>query len=237
LYNDLYRDWSVWYAQAARTMPVDSTGPQEEGAPYARLVVHLTMAYLRGLIELSDEASGIREAFRRARPVMLSHLYWQLFREFSDASDPPPDPVLARLESLWNWRVVELEAAAPGKEREEEAKGLSWFVVSDWVTPVRALVLGLRTIPMMGRETTTIHMIWDRVEAFAQEDPLSTMHLVAAMLQAHSQAPFPHVPVDKAKAACAALRPRVGETDWQQFVDGVAELARRGWAGVQAVLQ
>ena len=236
LYDDVYREWAVWYAQAARTMPVKTPGSSERADPFAGLVLHLTIAYLRGLAELSEEGSGLAAALRRASPTMLSHLYWQLYRDFADTSDPLPESILTRFQALGNWRIGELEAMAPEEGREEEANGLAWLVASEHVSPARALQLGLRVIPLMGGKTATLGMIWPRVEAFTQEDPAATLRLVAAMLQAHFRTPMPRISMDEARAACATLRPLVSQPDWEQFVEVVADLGRRGWRELRAIL-
>jgi|GEM_PF-5892011 len=236
LYDDLYRQWAVWYTQAAAMMPIALAAETSEHKPFEHLVLHLTIAYLRGLADLGDEGSGVMVAYKRAPASLLSHLYWRLQRDFDDSTDPPPAQILARLEHLLRWRVVELEAMTSEEERAKEAAALMWFVASRHVAPANALALGVKVVPWIIDDDTMLRLAWDRADHFVQEDASSALRLTTELLLAHARGTYRHVPEEIARKTCAKLRDLVDDAEWRALLEVVSDLARHGWSEVRSIL-
>ncbi|MCC6242958.1 MAG: hypothetical protein IT353_08960 [Gemmatimonadaceae bacterium] len=234
LYDDIYREWSEWYSQAASTMPVVVAGETSLHKPFEHLLLHLTTAHLRGLTDICSD-DGIATAYRRATADLLSRLYWTLWRGMADSSEPPPAPMLARYEQLWTWRVSELATTASTDERATEAEALLWFVISRHVPPSSALALGLQVLPWVNNDRSMLSQTWERIDAFIVEDASAALALVTELLRAHARSPYPHLP-EEASNACAVLRGVVSDSEWRAFVSILADLARNGWPEVRSAL-
>jgi len=236
LYNEVYREWVAWYRQAAEVMPVDSGSRALDQSPYKALITHLTVAYLRGLAEITAESGTMEIAYSRAHPEMLASVYWSLFRDFEDSEDPDQQ-MLERIWELWRWRLDVLEGRGDASGSNEEAGGLLWFVVLKRTPAALAVSLGVRTLSLIGTATAVVHSVWTRLGPIADAEPSGALSLVSALLRTEAKNPYRHLDYADAALLCRSIRGRVPDAEWQVFTTEVDNLARKGWTALRQLVE
>lgn len=239
LYDTTFQHLRPWYARAAASAKVPEHGPDvdSEWTVEGGLAVHVQVAFMRGLATLGDADALVENAFSNLAVKHRGYAYHHLFRGWNDSRTPIPSELIGRLETFWEWRLLQLERDPDSPESMAEAKELMWFFLTLAVLPQIAIRLGKRTIALDKAVRRTGTSAWSRLAGLAAADPVGTFDLTEALVLRELGAECPYLPYDElAGPLAAALASGDGATN-KRAERLIHRLGERGYVQFRALLQ
>ncbi len=185
VFNNIFHLLRDEYAFAIERIGQDNFGGRDDEHPDLRLVDHLMIFYIRGLIELRDER-GLLQQFYRNAPIEYRERGIRFVGSLlhNESSDALPAEVQLRLQALFDMRLKNEE---PSTERARELAHFGWWFASgklpqDWA--VSRLITVLRT----GRQLDAQNLVVKQLAVAAQTDPISTSEALLLLVLADSDA-------------------------------------------------
>ena len=193
LVSDVFEDLRPWYQRAATDMPMlldGSSQPRDHWSVTMHLAEHLCGAFMRGLIEIEDHDRLLVTVFSHLPGSERACISWQVFRNWSDATQPKSAQDIARLVRFWRWRLDQLEGLPESDERREDLCGLTWFVCTPYVPNEDVLTLGLRTLDASRGEAAVDGAIWERLAHLADVDTSRTFRMAESLITGAFAQPY-----------------------------------------------
>lgn len=243
-----FQDLRRWYVLAAEALPENRTGGAEADrtwSPTRHLLSHLAWAWFGGLAAPGDPDGLIATAFARAPASDLGHLYWEIFRGWTDRQDTPSPDAVERLIALWAWRLEMLAGQADTPARTEELAALGWFALIPWLSDAQVLPLLVRTSELCRGRFRMEHSMWKRVAALVTLDPAAGFAIAARIIEGVLVSEYPFLNAEDVRpilrqalqAGSAETKQRardtinkLGENNLGQFQDLLEEGEGRGKA-------
>lgn len=173
-----------------------TSGP-EDFRPGRHLLWHLVVAYIHSWLEIEADAALLDTAFTNSDPEDSAHVWWRIFRDWSDADQVDP-AVIERITVLLNWRVTRLEEEGRDRKRvREEAKGLAWIAMADRVPDNAMLPLLLRAARLSNGEVPIAGMLWERLGRMAAVDVGQAIQTAVLVIEAELRGDYPHFNFDE----------------------------------------
>ncbi|HXG96343.1 MAG TPA: hypothetical protein VNJ06_04435 [Gemmatimonadales bacterium] len=220
-----------WYVAAAQALPEDRSGGTESDrtwSPSRHLLSHLAFAWLWGVATPDDVDRLIPTAFARAPVKDLSHLYWEIFRGWTDRKEAPQREEVDRLLSFWNWRLTVVGAEPDTPARTEELTALGWLALIPWLEDAQVLPLLGRTSELAGGRFTMEHSLWKRVDGLVARDPDAGFAIAAQMMGAVFKSDYPFVNADDLRPILKGALARGNGTTKQRARDLIHKLGETG---------
>jgi hypothetical protein len=189
-------------------------------------------AHLYGYLAREEPDRALELIFEGSRAEDRAHLYWQIFRGWSDAKEAPQDDYVERLLSLWQWRLDVLEAASDGEELAEESDGLGWFILTPHLPDARVLLLAARTMRLASGRGHTRRNTWPRLAQLGVLDPAAVTQMAEQLITAQLADQWPHFDFDQVapvlriglaasdsgvRSRAERLVHRLGDRGWTEF--------------------
>lgn len=197
---------------------------------------HVVSAVVRGEAKLGDADRLVELTFLATRGEDRAHVYWSIFRGWSDAAEengsPVPPEFVDRVVKLWEWRLSELERGPVDTDLEEEADGLGWLMLAPPIPDTEVLRLAPRTLCVGPGNRSTRRQIWPRLERTAATDIRTTLALAETLIEAELASDYPFLEFDRVapvlraglrsadaevKAKAARLVHHLGESGWSEY--------------------
>ena len=196
-----------------------------------RLASHIIWAYIRGGVSVGEDGRFLETIFETVPVDALGHVYWSIFREFTDAGEKAASTLVERVIALWDWRLGEL-ARRPMDERDrEEATSLGWLFQLRQLPPERALELLRRTLAVSAGTGT--HP-WNRLAEIATADPAAALECAERLIHATIASDYPHLNDDEVSAVLRAAL--AVQTTREQAVRLIHELGEAGFEQFRSLL-
>ena len=232
------REWIGRHVTSLRALVKaedEATDRRDEWSVARRFLDHVAQAYLNGYLSTGEPDQLLETCFRSARPKDLAHLYWQIFRSWSDATEVPAPDFVERLVWLWGWRLDVLENDPDGSE--EESEGLTWLFLTPNL-PARDLIsLGERTV----RQKTTLRgvrsLLWPRLRELLPEDGEAVARMVEQILRSELKGHWPHFDFDEIAPLLQAGLLSGEEETRERTRWLIHELGDRGWSDFGSLLK
>lgn len=173
------------------------TTGEESFRPGRHLLGHLFAAYQAGWLEIDQYAELLDQAFANAHPEDAAHVWWGLYREWTDSDGPIPQSLLRRAVDLWDWRLARLEAEEETERRRREAEGLGWLAMAEEIPDEAILPLLLRTVRLSDGGVPIAGAVWERLGRMAVLDARTATEIAALVVRAELAGEFPHFNVEE----------------------------------------
>jgi len=225
VYDPTFTHLRPWYVRAARALPETQksfegadtrSSTQLEWSTTRSMASHVMAAIIAGLAAVEDEDALVNITFSRVPAHELAHVYWQVFRDWSNPLPRPSDESAERVLQFWEWRVCELESGDSSPGTAQEAEGLVWLLRVPHLPTIAAIRLGHRTLKLCPSSTRLSMGVWGRLRTLAESDATGTFDLVDEVVNrelasAYVYLPFDEVaPVLRAALTCEDARVRQG---------------------------
>lgn len=198
-FDNVFDRLRPWYVRSANALaPPGGDGDDAHDRDYApdrHLALHLVLAIVRGRAAPGDPDRLVELFFNRVAADDLSHAYWELYRDFTEADEPPSSVALDRLVRLWEWRLAELEGQ--GARAGAEAGGLGWLFMVEAVPDGAALDLLMRTAWLSEGVFPMRHSLWQRLSMIAALDPSHAVNVASCLIEAELQSEYPYFNYDE----------------------------------------
>jgi len=235
VYRDAFTTLRPWLGRHAAGLPAlvtteNAVGKVERDWCISRhYLEHAGKTYLYGYLARGESDRALDLIFDGTRAEDRAHLYWQIFRGWSDADKAPPDDYVERLVALWQWRLDMLEAAHDSEELAEEADGLGWFILTPHLPDARVLPLAMRTMKLAPGRRRTRRMAWPRLAQLGSLDPAAATQMAEQLIAAELADEWPHFDFDQV-APVLRIGLSAPEKSVQNRVEWlVHRLGDRGW--------
>jgi hypothetical protein len=183
-------------AATARSNNHWTSGP-ESFRPGRHLLWHVVLAYLYGWLELGPDDRLLDAAFTNSSPEDSAHVWWQFFREWSDANDVSSD-VVERITALLKWRLDRLEEESRDRKQvREEARGLAWLALADQIPDHIMLPLLFRAVRLSKGDVPIAGALWQRVARMAAVDVHQATETAVLVVEAELRGDYPHFNFDE----------------------------------------
>ena len=195
-YRSVFADLRPWYLRAAAVMPtaLERTNAfNTDWAPTKHFAEHVFASFIGGVIGIHDNGGLLATVFRYLPGSERSHISWSVFRSWSDSVSPVSGQCVDRLVQFWRWRLDQLEGEPESEARQEDLRGLTWFVCTPYVPDAEAIALGLRTLRASGGKTVVRGAVWERLVLLADIDASETFRMAELLLRAALDHPYPHI--------------------------------------------
>ncbi len=189
-------------------------------------------AYLQGWIAFGEGDQVLELVFGAAHPEDRAHFYWEVFRGWSDADQPPPEEFVDRLLRLWEWRLGVLEPMPVSAELAEEADGFGWLILTPHLPSAAVLPLALRSVRLAPSKRDTRRLIWPRLLELGPLNLSAVIEMAEHLITSELADQWPHFDFDQVGpvlrlglgSSDAALERRteqlvhrLGDTGWTEF--------------------
>jgi hypothetical protein len=151
-------------------------------------------ALLNGQLAVSDPDGLLESTFGRVSVSDRVQSYWLIWRHITDASEQPLGAIAQRVLAFWQWRVESLEVVVDGSDRVEEAKGLTWLILTNGLPAAMALPLACRTLKLSGGTLAADVKFWKRAEEFAAVDAVAVLDVIEPVIRAQLRTGYPTLP-------------------------------------------
>ena len=240
LFTDVFADLRPWYERAASDMPMLLDGSSQPGDHWSltkHLAQHVCDAFMRGLIEIDDHNRLLETVFGYLPGSERVHISWRIFRGWSDATRPVSAQHIARLVQFWRWRLDQLEDLPESDVRQEDLRGLTWFVRTPYMPDEDVLTLGLRTLLASGGEAIGYGVIWEPLARLADVDASRTFRMAELLIEAALGRPHPPITFEQTQhvLACALAADDVGTRD--RSVQLIHTLGEKGYVEFGRLLE
>ncbi len=240
LFNDVFADLRPWYQRAATDMPMlldVSSQPGDHRSLTKHLAEHVCDAFMRGLIEIDDHDQLLATVFGHLPGSEHVHISWRIFRGWSDVTRPVGGQHIARLVQFWRWRLDQWEDLPESDVRQEDLRGLTWFVRTSYVPDEDVLTLGLRTLRASRGEATGYGAIWEPLARLADVDASRTFRMAELLIEAALDRPHPHITFEQTQhvLACALAADDADTRD--RSVQLIHTLGERGYVEFGQLLE
>lgn len=167
------------------------TSGDESFRPGRHLLSQLVLAYRQRWLTLPADSALLDAAFTSATPEDSAHVWWQIFRYWSDEEVPPAD--VERVVELLDWRISKLEEEGRDEEqRREEAEGLAWLAMADRVPAAVMLPLLLRTVRLSRGKVPIAGALWEHLARMAAVDGHQAVEIAVLIIVAELRGDYPH---------------------------------------------
>jgi hypothetical protein len=227
LYDEVFRDLRPWYATAVAEADSSILSAEGESSPARLIIVAVLHAYLRSLVNLSDEDRLLETAFEKVPASHLSHAYWTVFRGWSDTQQEPPNEVVRRLVAFWKWRLDILLTAGDLDRVVEEAKSLGWLMKTPFIPDSDRIDLGLRTLQLSNGESAILGE-WSDLDRLADLDPVRVYEMTELLLSAKLRSKYVRVRVAEVKPVLEKLLAHIGEDQQARAIRLINKLGEHG---------
>ena len=173
-----------------------TSGP-ESFRPGRHLLWHLVVAYTYGWLDLETDAAILDAAFTNADADDSAHVWWQIFRDWSDSDEVDADFV-ERITRLLRWRLDRLEEE--GREQmhvPDEAKGMAWLAMADRVSDDTMLPLLLRAVRLSKGDVPIAGSLWERFARMAAVNIGDAVEAAVLVIEAELRGEYPHFNFDE----------------------------------------
>lgn len=168
------------------------TTGDESFRPGRHLLSHLVLAYREGWLTLPSDGDMLDAAFTNANSEDSAHVWWQIFRYWSDAENVPPEDV-QRVTELLMWRVDRLEERDRDEEqRRAEAKGLVWLAMSDRIPDETMLPLLVRMVRLSMGDVPIAGAIWERLARMVAVDVRQAVEVAVLVIEGELRGDYPY---------------------------------------------
>lgn len=192
MYTDAFELLRPTYAAAARELgsghPLDA---EARDTPAQGLCSHVAWAYLRGAVATGEEDRLLETVFADVPVGALGHVYWEIYREVTDAADAVVPEIPGRLISLWDWRIGQLEARQADPRSLEEARLLAWLFQVPHLPGRPALELLRRTL--RASDGRMAFPPWERLAEIADADPPVALDIAQRLISVELASDRPHL--------------------------------------------
>ena len=234
LYNTVFFALRLWYARATEEAAAWTSAmgdAKETLEPSEKLAIHLVIAFLRELVSVGDKDRLLENAYANLSCSDWSHAYWEVFRGWTDAEEPVPQPLVQRLVALWEWRILELGRDEESDRTVEEAKALWWLFQTPYIEAADLIRLGRPTV-RLARGRIDIYSGWERMLVLAQSDADGAFDIGKTVLRAQD-----YVPVEDVKPFLAHVL-LAGSPDTRAHAHRlINQLGERGFRELRDLLQ
>ncbi|MEQ1857546.1 MAG: hypothetical protein ABL963_13890 [Longimicrobiales bacterium] len=183
LYDTVFEKLRSWYAVGAAEMKGHAPWSGGRLSIGEHLAEHVIVAYLRGLVSIDDEDAIVANTFTNTAAEDRKHVYWSIFRGWSDRDEAPSNEVIDRLGAFWAWRLSDLEGrGAENGDAAAEAAGFAWFLRTPHIPGHVLVSLGSRSVEV-SRGELAIEFEWERIAPLAEGDPNGTLELIEPVLR------------------------------------------------------
>lgn len=173
------------------------TAGEESFRPGRHLLSHLFAAYQAGWLEIDRDAEFLDQAFANAHPEDTAHVWWGVYREWTDSEGPIPQSLLRGAVDLWDWRLTRLEGAKATERRRREAEGLGWLAMAEGIPDEATLPLLLRTVRLSDGGVPIVGAVWERLGRMAVLNARTATEIAALVVRAELAGEFPHFNVEE----------------------------------------
>ena len=159
------------------------------------------------------------------------------FRGWSDATRPVGAQHIARLVQFWRWRLDQWEDLPESDVRQDDLRGLTWFVRTPYVPDEDVLTLGLRTLRASRGEAIGYGAIWEPLARLADVDASRTFRMAELLIEAALDRPHPHITFEQTQhvLACALAADDADTRD--RSVQLIHTLGERGYVEFGQLLE
>jgi hypothetical protein len=162
-----------------------------------RYLEQAAQAYMHGYLTRGEPDRVLELTFESSRAGDRAHLYWAIFRGWSDADKSPSEEYIGRLLALWEWQLEILEVASSGETAGEEADGLGWFIQTPHLPDAKVLPLAVRTMRLAPGSRQTRRMIWPRLVQLAAVDLAAVIDIARELVTAELAGQWSHLDFDQ----------------------------------------
>ncbi len=172
------------YAFAIDRLGQDHFPGSRSDKPDLRLVDHVMIYYMRGLISLDDPGDLLQRFYRVASPDHRERAVSFLGHSLQDEQNsvPPPD-VQERHTALLDFR---LESSTPWTEKAEELAPFGWWFASGKLDQAWALSR-LVTILRHGKKIEAEHLVVKQLASIAASDPVGAVEALLLIVEADTK--------------------------------------------------
>lgn len=227
-YGPLFNLLQAEYRRAIEEAATTQSTMQHPYNPDERLAEHLMILYWHGKLSLDEDKGLLIQYFARAPEPLRGHGLEFVGRNLYQEQGPILQETLARLQSLWEWRMGEaVPASAPPTPSEIAAFGW-WFSSGkfevDWaVTQLKKALIALKGL----KNIDARHLVLERLVQISQEQPLAAVECLA-LLTGEEQEDW-RVFAEKQHMQAILLQALQGDTrTHKQARDLINRLALRG---------
>jgi hypothetical protein len=213
-----------------------TSGP-ESFRPGRHLLWHVVLAYLYGWLELGRDDSLLAAAFNNSTPEDSAHVWWRMFRDWSDADEVPPD-VVERITALLKWRLDRMEEEGrDAKQVRDEAKGLAWLAMADQVADDMMLPLLLRAVRLSKGDVPIAGALWHRLARMAAVDAHQATETAVLVIEAELRGDYPHFNYDELAPALRIGLASEGAATRELALRAIHTLGERGFEQFGKLIQ
>lgn len=168
------------------------TSGEESFRPGRHLLSHLVGAYRRGWLTLPADSELLDAAFTSANPDDAAHVWWQIYRYWSEAEKVPPTDV-QRVAELLEWRIGKLEEEGRDEDQQrDEAEGLAWVAMADRIPHADMLPLLLRIVHLSRGNVPIAGALWEHLSRMTAVDVHKAVETAVLVIGAELRGDYPH---------------------------------------------
>jgi hypothetical protein len=165
---------------------------EESFRPGRHLLDHLFTAYQGGLVEIDQDEDLLDHAFTNGNPEDTAHVWWSVFRSWTDSQDPVSEVLVRRVVRLAEWRLARLEGEEESERTRQEAEGLGWLALVDALPDETVLPLLLRAVRISGGKVPVAGDLWERLARMAVLDVRAATEIATLIIDAELDGDFPY---------------------------------------------
>ncbi|NQT19452.1 MAG: hypothetical protein HQ592_07090 [Planctomycetes bacterium] len=181
VYEDVFRTLREVYEQAVDQLNESMTGEGQDGNPLHDLARHMVVLCGRGTLPIDDADGLLQRFFRRSAPTVRAHAIEYVGNSLRDY-EKPPEEVVPRFVSLWEWYWSEFGAGRPDAPPEQFAGFGSWLASGafddEWC--LKALADVVEVAPVIEPHQDVMEKLAELVQSY----PDRVVHLVDPMVRA-----------------------------------------------------
>ena len=194
-------------------------------------------------------------ALKNAPPVLFPHSIIRVIQRLAEAGDrdaafqlteallfvggksPRRRPAGGAVKSTRRWRLDQWEDLPESDVRQEDLRGLTWFVRTPYVPDEGVLTLGLRTLRASRGEAIGYGAIWEPLARLADVDASRTFRMAELLIEAALDRPHPHITFEQTQhvLACALAADDADTRD--RSVQLIHTLGERGYVEFGQLLE